>query len=373
MKTNILAAAAGLSDQDLLVRLEALAGKEREASVELVAHLAALDVRPAVYAAQGYGSLFRYCTQALRLSEDAACNRIEAARACRRFPVILDLLALGQVTLTAVRLLGRHLTPDNHRAVLAKASGRSRQQIEALIAELAPRPDVPTSVRKLPTFPATPSSSATPGHAASGVPIAAVAPSPAVFITAPRPIVQATAPERYRVQFTIGEDTHEKLRRVQGLLRREIPDGDPGAIFDRALSLLLETVEKKKLGAAARPRSRASIRPGTDGSVGKPALRSRDVPREVKRAVWRRDAGQCAFVAPGGRRCSERTFLEFHHVQPHAKQGPATVANISLRCWRHNQYEAELIFGPRGKLGASRARGADADHTPGEVGGGVRT
>jgi len=357
MKTNILAAAAGLSDQDLLVRLEALAGKEREASVELVAHLAALDVRPAVYAAQGYGSLFRYCTQALRLSEDAACNRIEAARACRRFPVILDLLALGQVTLTAVRLLGRHLTPDNHRAVLAKASGRSRQQIEALIAELAPRPDVPTSVRKLPTFPATPSSSATPGHAASGVPIAAVAPSPAVFITAPRPIVQATAPERYRVQFTIGEDTHEKLRRVQGFLRREIPDGDPGAIFDRAPSLLLETVEKKKLGAAARPRSRASIRPGTDGSVGKPALRSRDVPREVKRAVWRRDAGQCAFVAPGGRRCSERTFLEFHHVQPHAKQGPATVANISLRCWRHNQYEAELIFGPwqvRGKQGTRR-------------------
>ena len=89
MKTNILAIAAGLSDQDLLARLHVLAGTEREASVELVAHLAALDTRPAVYAAQAYGSLFSYCTQALRLSEDAACNRIEAARACRRFPVIL--------------------------------------------------------------------------------------------------------------------------------------------------------------------------------------------------------------------------------------------------------------------------------------------
>ena len=80
MKTNILATAAGLSDQDLLSRLRVLALREREASVELVAHLAALDTRPAVYAAQGYGSLFSYCTQALRLSEDAACNRIEAAR-----------------------------------------------------------------------------------------------------------------------------------------------------------------------------------------------------------------------------------------------------------------------------------------------------
>jgi hypothetical protein len=66
------------------------------------------------------------------------------------------------------------------------------------------------------------------------------------------------------VQFTIGEQTHEKLRRLQALLRREIPDGDPGAIFDRAITLLLEKVEKRKLGAAARPRPTASIRPKTD-------------------------------------------------------------------------------------------------------------
>jgi len=41
-----------------------------------------------------------YCTQALRLSEDAACTRIDVARTCRRFPAILDLLASGEVTLT---------------------------------------------------------------------------------------------------------------------------------------------------------------------------------------------------------------------------------------------------------------------------------
>jgi hypothetical protein len=87
MKINILATAAALSDHDLLARLSALAGREREISVELVAHLAALEARPAAYAARGYGSLFSYCTQALRLSEDAACSRIEAARVCRRLPV----------------------------------------------------------------------------------------------------------------------------------------------------------------------------------------------------------------------------------------------------------------------------------------------
>ena len=86
MHANLLATADALSDRDLLARLEVLAADEREASVELVAHLAILDTRPSLYAADGFGSLFAYCTQELRLSEDAACNRIEAARACRRFP-----------------------------------------------------------------------------------------------------------------------------------------------------------------------------------------------------------------------------------------------------------------------------------------------
>jgi len=77
-------------------------------------------------------------------------------------------------------------------------------------------------------------------------------------------------------------------------------------------------------------------------------VHSRHIPREVQRAVWRRDTGQCAFVSSTGRRCTEGTFLEFHHIQPYAMQGPATVANISLRCSRHNQYEAEMIYGPHG-------------------------
>jgi 5-methylcytosine-specific restriction endonuclease McrA len=352
MNTNILATAAGLSDQDLLARLEALAVKERETSVELVAHLVALDARPSAYAAKGYGSLFGYCTRALRLSEDAACNRIEAARACRRFPVILDLLASGTMSLTCVRMLGRYLTPENHQAVLARARGRTLRQINVLVAELAPRADITSSLRKLPTLTATPAASPTPIAAATGVPSSpppAIAPSLPVFVPT-RPIVQATAPERYRVQFTIGEETHEKLRRVQDLMRREIPSGDPGAIFDRALTLLLAKVEKAKLGKADRPRPRRSIRRETDEDIQTLRVRSRGIPRAVRRAVWKRDGGQCAFVSPDGRRCTERTYLEFHHVQSYATQGPATVENISLRCRlcraRHNRHYADCRIMP---------------------------
>jgi len=336
MNTNMFAPASGLSDHDLLDRIAALAGKERETSAELVAHLAALDARPSLYAAQGYGSLFAYCTQVLRLSEDAACNRIDAARVCRRFPVLLDHLASGALSLATVRMLRPHLTPENHEAVLAEASGRSRQDILELIARLAPRPDVPSSVRKLPTVtvPAPSVPMATSPVAAAGEPAASILTPPPTR----RPIIEPTSPERYRVQFTVGKETHDKLRRLQALLRREIPNGDPGAIFDRAVALLLEKVEKAKIGAAAKPRP---IRPGTDKS------RSRHTPNESKRVAWRREGGQCGFVATNGQRCTERAFIEFHHVEAHALGGPPTPENIGLRCHRHNQYEAERVFGPR--------------------------
>jgi hypothetical protein len=365
MKTNVLALAADLTDHDLLARLAVLARSEREATVELVAHLAALEMRPAAYAAEGYGSLFAYCTRALHLSEDAACSRIAAAKACRRFPVILERLASGEMTLTAVRVLAPHLTDENHETALDQAKGMTLGGIERLVAALAPRPDAPSLVRRLArpapigtglsvgthTAADTAGTDATP-HATADATAAETAsnePTPLRPQTAPRPVVKPTAPERYRIQFTIGEKTHEKLRRLQALLRREIPDGDPGVLFDRALTLLLEQVENAKLGVTPRPRSSASIRSETDRAIRTPVVPSRYVSRSVRRAVWIRDAGQCAFVSATGRRCGERSFLEFHHIEAYAKRGLATVDNIALRCSLHNQYEAEREFGVRGR------------------------
>ena len=154
-----------------------------------------------------------------------------------------------------------------------------------------------------------------------------------------------TAPERYRVQFTIDEGTRRRLRRLQDWLRREIPDGDPAEIFSQALAVLEEQVEKKRLGSGRTRRRRT--RSATDEDMRKRTKRSRQVPLSVKRPVWIRDEGRCVYVSAAGHRCSETSFLEFHHIQPWALKGPPTVDNIALRCRQHNQYEAELIFGPR--------------------------
>ena len=63
----------------------------------------------------------------------------------------------------------------------------------------------------------------------------------------------------------------------------------------------------------------------------------------VRRRVWTRDEGRCAFVGTHGR-CTEHGFLEFHHVVPYAAGGKAAADNIELRCRAHNQYEADKYF-----------------------------
>lgn len=490
MRPDLLASLQGLSDVELEARVHDLVARERDASVLLVAHLAELDTREVHFRA-GHGSLFAYCRDALGLSEQEAYNRIAVARSVRRFPGILEMLEGGSVSLTTVRLLGPHLTPDNHTRVLDSARGKTRTQVEEIAAALWPRPDAPSFVRKLPRVkglaaawidssqsahpprPGPPSMASSPGTSASrsvaswppdpagsdspaspstaldlclgappstlsappsavsaspsaqsaplsapsaplsspaappslsapasfsaarppscfaapasycapsAAPLAAPPNAPSVDDAAlphalsPQDAVNPTAsgavsplaptrrsaevtplsPDRYRVQVTIGGDTLEKLRLAKDLLRHAVPSGDEAVILDRALTALLEDLAQKRFAAAELPRASSGGAPG-----------SRHIPAEVRRTVWTRDHGCCAFVGRSGRRCSDRAFLEFHHIQPFALGGESTVANIQLRCRSHNAYEARMYFTHgNGHDGAGSVREANGCYGP---------
>jgi hypothetical protein len=329
-----------LTDDELSRAVQRFATEERASTAQLVAHLAEFDVRR-LYLPAGFSSLFAYCCEVLRLSGHATYNRIEAARAARRFPIIVDRLEEGSLNLTSVRLLAPHLTLENHRHLLDEASGCRRPEVEELVARLSPRPDVSTTIRRLPAGKVeAPRAEPTPSSARSTHAPQPDTPEPAPIVTlvelrSRQPVV-VLAPGRYEIRFTVSAATREKLRSAQNLLRHAIPDGDTAEVIDRALTVLIDSLLKTKSGATGRPRTPGIARPG-----------SRTVPAAVRRAVWLRDGARCAFVAASGRRCSARAFLEFHHVQPYAVGGPATVENISLRCHAHNQHERDIAFGPR--------------------------
>lgn len=380
-----------LTDRQVTTTFSTIAMFQHASAARLVAIMAEFDERQ-LFRPLGFTSLFAFCTNRMGFSQDETFNRIKAARSVRRFPIILDYLEKGALNLTSLRLLIPHLTDENHAGLLETASRLRLPDVEVLIARLKPRPDVPSTIRKLPRITETsrPPFIETAGTAAAGaVPAAGVgtvtvggsviAPAgagttepvgavgtvsvgavgetrvvsplfdvgpagsaaekrvqaaarlPAREVPSRRPIVQPLSDVSYRLQITLTKDTHDTLRQIQGLIRHIIPTGDPAAIVARSLDLLLADLRKKRAAQVMRPR------PPQPGPV-----RGRRIPAHVQRQVWKRDGGRCAFVSADGQRCDSDGFVEFHHVKPYARGGKATAANIQLRCRTHNRYEAEV-------------------------------
>jgi hypothetical protein len=98
-----------MEDRALLDATKHLVIEEHLATAALLRALMEIDTRR-LYLGEGCSSMFSYCTRVLHLAEGAAYNRIEAARAARSYPLILELFERGAITLTAVRLLKPHLT-----------------------------------------------------------------------------------------------------------------------------------------------------------------------------------------------------------------------------------------------------------------------
>ncbi|MEO8180878.1 MAG: HNH endonuclease signature motif containing protein [Deltaproteobacteria bacterium] len=87
----------------------------------------------------------------------------------------------------------------------------------------------------------------------------------------------------------------------------------------------------------------------------------------MRRNVWQRDAARCTYVDARGQRCREQAGLEFHHQHPHARGGPSSLENITLRCRSHNALAAEQDFGrdvTGERRAAQRTRGRRASAVP---------
>jgi 5-methylcytosine-specific restriction endonuclease McrA len=296
--------------------------------------------------------MFEYCVREVHFSEDVAYKRIQVARAARLFPSIYDLLADGRLHLTAVVLLAPRLTPENAAELLAAAVHKSKAQIEQLLAERFPQPDLPTFIAPIAAAasPACQTANAAPANFGlvpepvklSDAKQSAAAPSACPAATAR---VAPLAPERYAVQCTVSRSTYEKLEHARELLGHAVPSGELEQVLDRALDALIAQLERQKFAKTGRPRA------------SRYSDNARHIPAGVRRAVWERDGGRCTFVSENGRRCESRTRLEFDHVAPVATGGHATVNGLRLRCRTHNQLEAERKFG-RDFMNARRERPA---------------
>jgi hypothetical protein len=336
-----------LSDDQLLRSLSELLQDSRRVEAELVAHIAEVDQRR-LYSRYA-SSMFSYCTDVLNLAEHEAYLRIKAARASREHPVLLEMLADGRLHLSGIVVLRPYLTEANREMLLARAAYKTKRQIEELVAELFPKPDVPTTMRKLPERPgkAQPTrpvqqvpepvqaqnTEAAQTASPTGEPPANLPPQTALRPAVVAPLSAAT----YKVQFTASAELRDKLERLQALMRSSGESADLASVIEAAVTEKLEKHEAKRYGTTKSPRKSLEE---TDTSPS-----SRNIPAPVRRAVYARDRGRCTYINPAGRRCTETKQLEFHHIQPFGRGGDHRPDNICLLCRPHNALFAERDYG----------------------------
>ncbi len=323
--------------------------RERRAIAEVIVCLAEVD-RRRLFLREACSSLYTFCIERLDYSEDAARKRMRVARLYRELPQIIDELTSGSIHLTGLFLLSGHLTEDNAGPLLAEARGKTRREIELVIARWFPRPDV------LPSITPLGADFAGPGTGASGSETGAPVTSQRVAAIQSangatsertdgvRSRVRPLSAQSYRVEFTASAELHAKLEHARNLLSHAVAPGNLGEIFERALDELIAKETKRRQGVVSdKPRKRRPLKEG-----------SRHVPVSVVREVWNRDDHQCTpsgitkrvtFVDEHGRRCNERRYVTLEHVDPHARGGPPTAQNLCLLCKPHNQDAARREFG----------------------------
>jgi hypothetical protein len=320
-----------LSNEQLLSDLHSLIGQGRKVLAGLLAYLGEVEQRR-LDLESACSSLFDFCVRRLGMGDDEACRRVAGARLVRRFPVALAMIKRGEIHLTALLLLREHLTDENHQELLRAASGKTKSEVQHLLAERFPRPDAPSRIQMVPNA----------GQASLRASVETVLTTSDTGEPKPSGIAPLS-PERYRVQFTAGAELKQKIERAVNLMRHTNPSGDLSVVLDRAVDLLLARLEKQRLGKAKPPSKRAI----DEKPEPKRSHKSRKgyVPRAVRRAVFERDGEQCTFVDDRGRRCPSRAFLELDHREPRAVGGADDASNLSVKCRAHNMLSAESDFG----------------------------
>ena len=360
---------SSLRDQQLLDTAKKFPVAEARLHADQICVFAEI-ARRRLHLKAGYGSLFSYLVKELGYSKACAYQRAEIAKASQRWPILLHMLENRSLSLATAALVTKHLDGKSGLKLLQEAAGKTKEDVELIIARRTNKPVCrdtmrPIGVRPSPgsaavseesvtdiaspaTSPATsPAKEGGPSQAALALPIADSADD---FVPRPEDII-------IKVSFATNKGVADKLSRVKDLLARSHPGGGLSDILETVLDEFLQRhdpVVKAERLATKHTKKRFGDEPNKSvepvGCGSKPTASSskssRYIPATIKHGVVKREGYRCSYESASGVRCEATRYLEFDHVTPFALNGRSDSAeNIRLLCSEHNRERARKTFG----------------------------
>ena len=352
----------------------------RRAEYELLVVIEKVE-RLKVFRRRGLSSLYEYIIKDLKLSEALAYHLITVARKMREVPALGKAIEENKVSVSKAKKMASVLTKDNQAQWLEKAQQLTSRQLERAVASENPKVAVPEKasyvsqkrlqlqLRRVQDL----ESQRLQRPARLEEALAAMA----VFYLnkkdpqekAKRSIARGSQRKKQ------GDDLKENQTRKKLQDRKENPiknqkettkhcenDSQPRERYSKKASDTQQFPGTVKIEAASSPEGKRKWRTPVvkkrsrrvektpervkclkatkienSNSSEIPAVNRRALTATIQHKVRLRDKGRCTYTDRDGNRCSQRRWLDFHHVIPVAAGGLDSVDNLKLLCRGHHQ------------------------------------
>lgn len=323
-----------LSNEALIRKTQTLVAEERKLTTEILWHLHEIQSRR-LYAEKGYASLFEYAVQALGYSEASAGRRIAAMRLLADVPEIEPALKKGEISLTTLSTIqnfiqrkhqqskaeqgsGASLSKSEKRDLVFSLQGKSKRECEKVLIELDPLAALPKERERV------------------------------------------VSPTQTEIRFVADDALMQKLQMIKDLDGHVQSSPSYLELFHRMADLCLKHLDplsKKptQITPPAEPKiqtdparvlqNTGSVQPQSRTQPELQPVNPRYIPAALKREIWSREQGQCAYQSSDGKRCTSRHALELDHIVPLAWGGKSEPSNLQLLCREHNRLKAVTQLG----------------------------
>lgn len=312
------------SNSILISDLKGLVAKERQVLTEILQYLKEVAERK-LYLERGYSSLFAFMREELGYSESAAQRRILAMRLVRDLPEAEKKIETGKLSLTVASQVQSFIRRENQQRKVLKKGKLTQNEVLGLVQRLEG-----TSTRECERK------------------LVQMAPE----IALPKEKTRAITEEKTLIQFVADKALMGKIEKLKALLSHRNIEGKYDQLFEKVIDMALDKLDPERRQERREKRKEKSEKKSKQ-SLPAPAVQkpNRHIPNFLRDRVWTRDKGKCQYKDRNtGRVCGSRHAIQLDHKFPYSLGGEHSEANLQLRCMRHNQYQAEEIFGKRRSL-----------------------
>ena len=311
-------------------------GDENKILARSLAHISEVHRRN-LFLTLGFQSLYEFCLTTLPLSPGSVYRRTQVAKRAQRHPLLLELIARGELNLTAASKICPHLKDCDQDVFIKSFIGKTVSEVIATLAneqDIQESPDLILRTKDKTIFEDPTNNDLKLTQARNEDPVAS---PPPIEKSDPQPDSIGSKPpvikreKRYAIRFSASEQLKNKLERAKEVMSNKYPNGKFEEIFEAALDELL-----KKNAPELKKACNSSKRTNPKSSY---------IPKKMENEVFAKANNRCEKVSADGRRCSSKKYLHTDHIISRALGGLTVLENLQVLCQPHNLQKARDDLG----------------------------